>query len=188
VLTDFIDNANETIHDAHHHGGHQNRNIAIMTAVLAATLAIADMGEKGYENAYLTRHISLSDVYDYYQAKGTRAVVLESEIDILSTMSITPTVEDKLKVLTQTVKLLRDNPKANNGMKQLLDQAKNLTLEREKAFHKYHEFERVVGALQIAIVLASVSIVTKMPPLSYLSGVLGIGAAFYGILIWIGVF
>jgi uncharacterized protein (UPF0128 family) len=187
-MSDFIDHANETIHEAHHHGGHQNRNIAIMTAILAAMLAIADMGEKGSENAYLTCHISLSDVYNYYQAKGTRVAVAESEIDILQALPSNIALQTKIKALDNTAQLLRDNPKANNGMKQLLEQAKNLTIQRQHSFHRYHEFETVVGAIQIAIVLASVSIVTKMLPLSYLSGVLGIGAALYGSLIWIGVF
>jgi len=56
---------------------------------------------------------------------------------------------------------MRDDPQGGDGMKQLGERAKGQEAERDAAFHRYHEFELVVGALQIAIVLASVSVVTR---------------------------
>ena len=46
-----------------------------------------------------------------------------------------------------------------------------------------HEFELVVGALQIAIVLASVAVVTRMVALAVGAGIIGIVAAGFGLLI-----
>jgi hypothetical protein len=45
----------------------------------------------------------------------------------------------------------------------------------------------VVGALQIAIVLASVSVVTRVTPLAFGAGVIGCIAAIYGVLVAQGV-
>ena len=47
-------------------------------------------------------------------------------------------------------------------MKQLADQAKEKEVLRDEAIHRYHNYEYAVGALEIAIVLASVSVVTRM--------------------------
>ena len=50
-------------------------------------------------------------------------------------------------------------------MKQLAE-ADEHRAARDAAFHRYHEFELVVGALQIAIVLASVAVVTRIVALA----------------------
>ena len=51
------------------------------------------------------------------------------------------------------------------------------TEERDHAFHRYHGFEYASGALEIAIVLASVSVVTRMKPLTIGAGVIGLLAS-----------
>ena len=65
--------------------------------------------------------------------------------------------------------------------------AREWEAECDAAFHRYHEFELVVGALQIAIVLASVSVVTRVTPLAFGAGVIGCIAAIYGVLVAQGV-
>ena len=69
-----------------------------------------------------------------------------------------------------------DDPKEDNGRKQLSRKAKASEESREAAFHRYHSFELAVGGLQIAIVLASVSVVTRVAALALGSGVLGAAA------------
>jgi hypothetical protein len=82
---------------------------------------------------------------------------------------------------------MRDDPQGGDGMKQLGERAKGQEAERDAAFHRYHEFELVVGALQIAIVLASVSVVTRVTPLAFGAGMIGCIAAIYGVLVAQGV-
>jgi hypothetical protein len=65
-------------------------------------------------------------------------------------------------------------------MNQLAERAKGQEAARDIAFHRYHEFELVVGALQIAIVLASVSVVTRIVALALGAGVIGALAAAFG--------
>src|SRR4051812_6923550 len=76
-MSDTIEHAREGIHQAHEapagHGDRSARRIAVLIAVLAAALALAEMGEKGAQNAYLTHHIALSDDWAFYQAKNARA-------------------------------------------------------------------------------------------------------------------
>jgi hypothetical protein len=77
---------------------------------------------------------------------------------------------------------LRDEPGAD-GMKQLAERATVQRAERDEAFHRYHQFELVVGALQIAIVLASVAVVTRILWLAVGAGAIGAIAAGFGLLI-----
>ena len=78
-MSESIEHAREGIEHAHHGAGiHTDttaRRIAVLIAVLAAALALAEMGEKGAQNAYLTHHIALSDDWAFYQAKNARATV-----------------------------------------------------------------------------------------------------------------
>ena len=79
-MSDTIEHAREGIHEAHHahalHGDTTARRIAVLIAVLAAALALAEMGEKGAQNEYLTQHVAVADGWAFYQAKNLRAAVL----------------------------------------------------------------------------------------------------------------
>ena len=76
---------------------------------------------------------------------------------------------------------MRDEPEGD-GMKQLAERAKTQEGARDAAFHRYHQFELVVGALQIAIVLASVAVVTRVTALALGAGAVGVIAAIYALL------
>jgi hypothetical protein len=165
------------------------RRIAILIAVLAAALALADMGEKGAQNAYLTHHIAVTDDWAFYQAKNMRATVWAAQAGVLANL---PNAADagpqaEIKRARDNEARMRDDPQGGDGMKQLGERAKGQEAERDAAFHRYHEFELVVGALQIAIVLASVSVVTRVTALALGAGVIGCIAAIYGVLVAQGV-
>jgi len=73
-VSEAMEQAHETIHEAHHSASDPwARGVAVMVSVLAAALALAEMGEKSSQNAYLTHHIAVSDDWAFYQAKNLRA-------------------------------------------------------------------------------------------------------------------
>ena len=80
---------------------------------------------------------------------------------------------------------MRDEPGAD-GMKQLAAQADTHRAARDAALHRYHQYEIVVGALQIAIVLASVAVVTRMLALAVGAGVIGAAAGMFGLFVAFG--
>ena len=55
--------------------------------------------------------------------------------------------------------------------------------ERNEVEHRYHHYEYAVGALEIAIVLASVSVVTRMRALTFAAATIGAAAALGSIAI-----
>jgi hypothetical protein len=190
-MSDTIENAQEGLEHAHHAAEHGHgtgdylaRNMAVIIAALAACLALTEMGEKAAQNEYLTHHISVSDTYAFLQARNVRAGTLTAAADVIESM---PVIDDaahkRVAAMRAEVARLMDDPKGSGGRKQLLEKAKVLEAERDHAFHIYHQFERATGALQIAIVLASVSVVTRTRALSWAGGLIGGAAALYGLLV-----
>ena len=176
-MSEHIERAHETIHEAHHahtQGDHSARNVGVLVSILAAALALAEVGEKSAQNEYLTRHIAVSDAWAFYQAKNLRGVVRGAEAELLESLpnAADPALQARVKTAREYEARMRDDPKGD-GMKQLAEQARHEEEARAHAFHRYHGFELVVGALEIAIVLASVSIVTRMRALAVGAGAIG---------------
>jgi hypothetical protein len=177
-MDESIERAHETIHEAHHA---TTDPWARGVAVLAAALALAEMGEKASQNAYLTHHIAVSDDWAFYQAKDLRAVMRESTIDVLESLPADPQIADRIQRERASAARMRDDPQGGTGMKQLADKARAQEAVRDEAFHTYHNYEYTVGALEIAIVLASVSVVTRMRLLTLGAGAVGALACAFGL-------
>lgn len=204
-MSDTIDDAKEGIEHAHHaaaHGDGSARRIAVLIAALAAMLALAEMGTKSAQNEYMTRHIAASDDWAFYQAKDVRAAMRNAEAAILESLpgaagqqgagqgasqGADPALQARVKAARDAETHLRDDPAAGNGMKQLAAKAQTEEAERDHALHRYHQFELVVGGLQIAIVLASVSVVTRVQTIAWAAGVLGVLAGVFGLLVHAGI-
>jgi hypothetical protein len=192
-MSDSMERAHETIHEAHH--GHADRHsdpwaigVAVMVSFLAAALALTEIGGKSSQNAYLTDHIAVSDDWAFYQAKNLRVTMLASQIAILESLpnAADAAIQAKIKDARGEQARLRDQP-GKDGMKQLAEQAKARTEERDHAFHRYHNYEFASGALEIAIVLASVSVVTKIRLLTIGAGVIGLLAGVFSLGVALGV-
>lgn len=187
-MSDSMERAHETMHaEQQPHGDSWARGVAVLVSVLAAALALAEIGAKSSLNSYLTNHIAVSDDWAFYQAKNLRSVVLGSQAAILESLpsASDPATEAKIKDARATQVRMRDEP-GKDGMKQLAERAELRTLERDHAFHRYHGYEYTVGALEIAIVLASVSVVTRMKPLTIGAGVIGLIAGLFGLGVVLG--
>lgn len=187
------EHAQEAVHH-HAHGNHgndhgqahDNRNmkrIAVLVSVLAASLALVQVGEKRSQNEYLTNHIAVSNDWAFYQAKNLRAIMRQSEMSVLESLGNAqdPKIEAKLKDARAYIARMRDEP-GGDGMKQIADLAREREKNRDSAFHAYHNYEYAASAIEIAIVLASVSALTAMPALAIGAGVVGAGAGVFAIL------
>ncbi len=181
-MSDALDRARDSIDEAREKGA---RMIAILISVLAAALAIFEMQEKGAQTQYMARNIEVSDDYAFYQAKTVRWNLYGLHADLLAAQpdAADPAIRKQIDEARATAARLDDDPKGD-GRKQLLAQVEEHKTERERQAHRYELFETVVGALQIAIVLASVSIVTRMVWLAGAAGVIGAAAILAGGLIW----
>lgn len=184
----------EHAHEAQHHASGRShsdrvaRRVAVLIAVLAATLAISEMGEKSSQNEYLTHHIQAADNWAFFQAKNIRSSVQRASADLMESLPTAsePEVRKRIDAARADAARLRDDPVAGDGSKQIAEKAHAEERSREAAFHRYHQFELAVGALQIAIVLASVSVVTRVMALAYGAALIGAAASLFSLAIWTG--
>jgi hypothetical protein len=170
-----MERAHETIEEHGHHSDPWARGVAVLVSVIAAVLAMTDIGGKAAQNAYLTHHIALSNNWAFYQSKNMRAVVRTSEADMLASLpnAQDPAIQARIKEARDYSIRMRDDPEGGEGMKQLAITAKQEEAERNEAWHRYHGYEYAVGALEIAIVLASVSVVTRIRSMTIGAAVVG---------------
>lgn len=178
-MSESFERAHETVE---HHGEHSDnwtRGVAVLISFLAAALAMTEIGGKAAQNAYLTYHVALSNDWSFYQAKNLRAVVRNAEAELLASLpnAADSAIQKRITDAQDYSARMRDDPKTNEGMKQLAEQAQHKEVLRDEEMHRYHSYEYAVGALEIAIVLASVSVVTRMRPLTYGAAVIGAAAA-----------
>ncbi len=188
-MSESMERAHEAIHEAHHtHGDPWAIGVAVLVSILAAALALTEIGGKSAQNAYLTDHIAVSDDWAFYQAKNLRTAVLGNQIAILESLpnATDSAIQAKIKDARDEQARLRDQP-GKDGMKQLAEQAKARAEKRDHAFHQYHNYEFASGALEIAIVLASVSVVTRMRMLTIGAGVIGLLAGIFSLGVALGI-
>lgn len=187
-MVDPVEMAQEHIHEAHHANADDPwpTRMAVVVSFLAASLAVMGIGAKSSQTHYLTHHITASDTWNFYQAKNLRAVLRDSQATTLESLPTgnDPAVGERIKTARSERDRMRDDPAGGDGMKQLREKALHEEHERDIAFHAYHGYEYASGALEISIVLASVSVVTRLHKLGFAAGVIGLGACAYGLAVF----
>ncbi len=175
-------------HVPHEHG---NRNIAILIAVIAALLAISEMGGKSEQTHALGMQLEASNLWNFYQAKTIRQTVLRAAVGELEAEDppATPEAQAARKRLDERwrkdIERYESEPSTGEGRKELMQRAKAAEAERDKALNAYHQYEWSSAIFQISIVLASSSIVTGVMLLAYIAGVMTLGGAGIGALAWL---
>lgn len=168
------------------HHGHidsSNKRIALLVAVLAALLAVSEMGGKSAQTEVLTQHVEATNMWTFFQAKTVRQTVIRTAAEALSVeykepSEIPPAVSRQIAKWQATVQRYDSEPETNEGRKELMARAKMHEQKRETARGAYHLFEYGSAAFQLAIVLAGAAALTSVLMLAVVSGGLGIlGAA-----------
>ena len=101
-MVDPVETAQEHIHEAHHQHGDTDpwpRAMAMVVSFLAASLALAGIGAKSSQTAYLTHHIAASDTWNFFQAKNLRANLRNSQAAVLESLpdANAPAVQARIK-------------------------------------------------------------------------------------------
>jgi hypothetical protein len=171
-------------HTSHGHGSDpHNRRAAIIIAVLAAALSLTEFASKDAQTEYITNHIAASDTWSQYQGKSVRRTTLLSEADTLSSLpgASDPAIQKRIADARANAARMQSEP-GKDGMEQLVEKAHEQEHERDHASHRTHVLEIASGALQIAIVLASISVVVGLPVFMGVSVVLGLAAVAYALI------
>lgn len=166
---------------AHGHIDPSNKRIALLIAVLALVLAISETLGKSAQTTYISLNVEASNLWSFFQAKSIRSAVLmaaadghEAELPGVTNEKVRQMMVKRISDLRNTVARYESEPETNEGRKELAARAKAVEIKRDNSLSAYHHFEFSSAAVQIAIVLASASVITGAIWLSWIASGLGV--------------
>jgi len=182
-------------HAPHEHG-EGNKTVALVISILALLLAVSEIFGQKAQTHTLQSNIEASNLWAFYQAKTMRKTVTENfaeEMELVALGVADPAqkkaMQDRVAKWKATAARYESEPgkaivdpktkketgkfEPGEGRKELIERAKEAEHERDKYGRKHVRFEFATGAFQIAIVLASASIITGMVALLWAAGGLG---------------
>ena len=142
---------------------------ALLSALLAVLAATASLEAAHYANDAMIMQIQASDQWSYYQAKGIKGMVVETEQNILTQMGRTSDDAEK-----RIQKYKDDQQEAKT-------KAEELTKESQQALSKHEVLSRAVTLCQVAIAIVAIALLTKRRRFVLFSFALGLGG--FGFLV-----
>jgi len=156
-------------HHAHEAGEKWVMGVALSSAFLAAFAAVASLMAGHSVNEAVLLQIKAADQWNYYQAKGIKAAVLGSKIELLDGMKKSVSKSDLEKV-----KQYKDD---QEGIKEKADEFEK---EAEHLLGKYKGLAGSVTLFQIAIAVGAISALTRKKPFWFVSlGFGGVGVVLF---------
>jgi hypothetical protein len=160
-----------------------NKKVALIISVLALLLAISETLGKTASSTALEKNIEASNLWSFFQAKSIRMTTMKVTAD---SVEASGKLNDKQEKLVQKWRAdaarYDSEPETGEGRKELMAKAKHAEEQRDLSTAATHQYEMASAAIQIAIVLASTSIVIGVPALLWGSAGLGlIGLLFLGL-------
>ena len=163
------------------HGG-GNKGIALLISVLALVLAFSETLGKSAQTAALAYNIEASNLWAFFQAKTIRQTVLRTAAEELETASSSDLSKKQVAKWRETAQRYQSEPETNEGRDQLAARAKAAEKKRDISMAAYHHYELASAAVQIAIVLASASIIAEIIALAWIGGALGVIGIIFSVI------
>jgi hypothetical protein len=161
------------------------KRVALLVAILAALLAIIEVGGGNAEQDALKHNIDASNLWSFFQAKTIRQTTLRVAAESLEVEAggLPPeqaqVVRQRIEAWRATADRYETEPETNEGRKELVARAQAAEKARDVSLAADNMFDLASAALQLGIVLASVAIVTGVMWLAWVAaGCGGIGLIF----------
>jgi hypothetical protein len=165
-----------------HNKRDRDRWIGVYIGVVAVALALCSLGGGNATKDATLRNIEASNNWAFFQAKNMRRQVIRLQIDDLELLlashpdmpeAAKTTVNAKLAQYKTAEALLTSDPKTNEGLDELFKRGKDLEAQRDLAMRRDPYFDYGGALLQIAIVLASVALISSGSLMLFASFALG---------------
>jgi gas vesicle protein len=173
-----------------HHAVHGKDNFATKIAVLTACLATVGAlcgyeGGKTLTEATLLKNeatiikTEAADKWSFFQAKSIKQSLAENS----AANAIDETVKNKFEQKAKDYN--KEKTEIQEEAKKLEEKASELNKESEETIHHHHRWAQAMMALQIAISLAAITILTKKKWMFFTSlgvSIVGLGLTILGFL------
>ncbi len=166
----------------HEHAGHAaehgSKRAALLVAILAACLAVAEQGSKHAEIRVAENSISAADAWTQYQGKSIRQALAHDLADLGASLDTpqneagTSARKAVLDRLAQEQAHYEHDPA--DGKQAVAARAHAFEQARDDAVERTHSYDNGAAAFELGIVLATVSVIASSAPLLLAS--LGLGA------------
>lgn len=159
---------------------------ALLVAVLAAGLAIAEQGARHAEIRVQQRAIDTTDAWAQFQAKSTRGTVAR---DIAALAGALDVGQDPTAIARRdavVAKLMSDaegydhDPK--DGREAIAHRAHEFEHQRDHATEQTHAYHNGSASYQLGIVLATASAIMRSRALALLAAALGVAGIVFSVL------
>lgn len=171
------------------HGG--DKRIALLIAILALFLAVVETGAKSAQTEALARNIESANLWSFFQARTIRQTTVRTAAEeaelakAAAAPELKTAIEAQQKRWRDTAARWESEPETGEGRKELMERARKAEVVRDRSMAAYHLFEYGAAAFQVAIVVASASIVTGVPMLALGGLVLGALGTLLGLFGWL---
>lgn len=160
------------------HGG--DKRVALLIAVLALFLSIVETAAKSAQTDAMTRNVEAANLWAFFQARTIRQTTVrtaaeQADLQKAATADAVAraAIDGQQQAWRDTATRWESEPGTGEGRKELSQRAKTTEAARDRSMSQYHFYEYASALFQVAIVIASASIVTSVPLLAVGGIVLG---------------
>ena len=184
--------ASDTLSDVHERGGGSARRVALVIAAIAGLLAIVEVSGGNAEQDAQKSNVDASNLWSFYQAKTIRQTTLRTAAEQLA-LDLPGLPPERAEAASRQLQAWRatadryesePGPGGGEGRRELMARAKAAEEVRDRALAKDDLFDFASAALQLAIVLASASVVIGIGWLAWLAGGIGLVGLAFAMLGW----
>lgn len=170
-----LEQVQENAHHAAHGGEHEGAAkgwlgwAALSSAIIAVCAAVAALLAGQHANESMINQIKASDDWNYYQAKGVKAAVLQSKMETLAELGKKDVEADSAKM-----------EQYKKDQEQTKEKAEEHEKESEHHLQVHEDIARSVTMFQVAIALGAVAILSRKRRFFFASlGLAGLGLLFF---------
>lgn len=153
----------ETVQEHIHEAAHQAKEtwisrVALISALLAVIAAVAALLAGQHANEAMITQIKASDNWNFYQAKGIKAALLENKMQILSEIGNKKNAQDETKLAEY-----------KKQQEEISEKAKDNEHESSHHLHIHEVMARAVTLFQVAIAISAITVLTRRKKFLYVS-------------------
>jgi hypothetical protein len=158
--------------EINHHATHTKvawtMGVALSSALLAALAAVCSLMAGHHSNEAMIEQIQSSDKWAFYQAKGIKAAVLATKIDLLEAEGKKVSAKDRENVT-----------RYKKEQEEIQAEAKEKEEASETHLLRHVTFARGVTLFQIAIAVGAISVLTSRRTFWFVSLAFGLLGVFF---------
>ena len=162
-----LDQVQENAHHVHGEKGWLSW-AALSSAVIAVCAAVAALFAGQHSNEAMLDQIKAANDWNYYQAKGVKAAVLSSKVDLLKELGKQASPADLEKLESY-----------KRDQEQITERAKEHEAGSQRHLHIHELAARSVTLFQVAIALGAVAILSRKRKFLFASFAMAFVGAFF---------